>query len=91
MYWLFHELSLTLREIQGEITIPHTITGMIGYGILHASYAMLHHEERTLVRRLKNDQHKVAWLHVKKRHCGRFSHCNDCVIIQRHRLPEAQL
>ncbi len=88
MHWLLHQFWLTYREIAREITIPHTVTGFVGYVLLHGAYAFIHREEVSLVRRLKSDRHKTAWLHIKKRHNGRFSHCKDCVTIQAHRLPE---
>lgn len=88
MHWLLHQFWLTYKEIAHEITIPHTVTGMIGYAILHGLYAFIHREEVSLVRRLKNDHHKTAWLHVRKRHNGRFSRCKECVAIRAHRLPE---
>lgn len=85
MTWLIHQLWLTWHEIITEITIPHTITGMIAYAILHSMYALLHFEEMSLLKKLKTNRHKAAWLHIKKRHNGRFSHCTDCMAIQAHR------
>lgn len=88
MHWLIHQIWLTWHEIQQEITIPHTITGMIGYGLLHGLYSFIHRQEVSLIRQLKNDRHKTAWLHIEKRHNGRFSHCENCVTIQAHRVQE---
>lgn len=88
MHWIIHQLWLTWHEVQQEITIPHTVTGMIGYAILHGIYAFIHQKEVSLYKRLKNNRHKTAMLHVKKRHDGRFSNCDECAAILEHRSPE---
>lgn len=88
IHWILYQLLLTWREIVREVTIPHTLTGVLAYGIVHGLYAFIHREEVSLLKRLKTERHKLAWLHVKRRHNGRLSHCAECVTIQAHRLPE---
>jgi uncharacterized membrane protein YadS len=88
LQWLLHEFWLTGQEIKHEITIPHTITGLIGYAILHGIYAIIHHEELALIKQLNKLRHSMAMLHVKKRHKGRFSHCNEWRVIERHYLSQ---
>lgn len=88
MHWILYQLWLTWREIVHEITIPHTLTGVLAYGLVHSMYTFIHREETSLLKSLKSNHHKAAWLHIKKRHDGRFSHCKDCVTILAHRSAQ---
>lgn len=86
--WLLHQLYLTGVEIKREITIPHTVTAILSYGIVHAVFYLIK-QEMTLLNHLKDARDKYAWLHIKKRHKGRFSHCDDCKSTQGQYQVEA--
>jgi len=82
-HWLLHEFVLTRQELKREITIPRIITGIVGYGLVHGGWSFINREKDHVAHR-----RKMALFHVKKRHDGRFSHCTECRITERHYLTQ---
>lgn len=90
IHWLLHQLWLTWHEIQREITIPHTVTGMIGYGMVHLFYSWLHARQMSAVKRLRSVRHQLVWIHIKSGHKGRFYGCARCEAIRETNLAQQQ-
>lgn len=71
-HWFALQLSATLQEIHKEITIPHIVTAVMLYAIVHTIVRSLKSTKDVTVRLQRREATK---LHVYERHDDKLTSC----------------
>lgn len=81
LHWISHQIHLTWQQLTVDITIPHIITGIVLYWIVHTAAKRGHKSARRAEQLFKNETQRLFYNHIHGRHQGKPVDCPDCATI----------
>ena len=81
MHWIAHQLWLTWRQLTIDVTIPHIITGVVLYSIVHFAAKNGQKSALRAENLFKNAVQERIYHHVHAKHQGKPVDCPDCATI----------